>query len=128
MDREGQATYPTAPGTSLSLPVTPIAVLTRMTIVHKGPIWPNYEQEALMLESREKTLLALHRLGEGFINPPQEGKGGCCGARGGLLGASTMTHKEASGLPSHRLEIHHLLPSGSPTGAAALMTQFALIS
>lgn len=40
----------------------------------------------------------------------------------------TMTHKEASSLPSHRLGVHHLLPSGSPTGAAALMTQFALIS
>lgn len=83
-------------------------------------------------------VLTQGRRRELFLNPPQEGKGGCWGARVCLLAlgyhkpkqicTSTMMHKEASTLPSHRLGIYHLLPPGSPTGAAALMTQFALIS
>ena len=38
-----------------------------------------------MQKSREQTLLALHRLGEGFINPLQEDKRECWGAHVGLL-------------------------------------------
>ena len=84
-DSEGQATYPTAPGTSLSLPDIPFCWAGQDDHSAQGFRMAQLEQEALVQESREQTLLALHRLEEGFINLPQEGKGGFWVTRVGLL-------------------------------------------
>lgn len=85
-------------------------------------------------DRREQTLLALHRLGGRFINPPRRARVGA----GMAMWVSLLVgyHK-----PKQNCAWHHgaqgnqwsaISQAGntppSPTGAAALMTQFALIS
>lgn len=126
---DGHATYPTAPGTSLYLPVTPFCWAGRDDHGAQGSHVVQLEQDR-----REQTLLALHRLGERLISPPRRPK-----VRAGMpMWVSLLVgyHK-----PKQNCVWHHgaqgnqwsAIPQAgntppSPTGAAALMTQFALIS